>query len=442
MKLFAKLLDFSRNKYAKNTGWLFAEKVVRVAVNFVVTIYLVKYLGPDNFGLLSYALSYVALFSSIASLGMDNLIVRDLVSDTANKDKIIGTSLFLKVLASAAAVLLLFLNLHITHEDPFTIQIVMMVSFSLIFQTLNVYDFYFQSQLLSKFAVISQSSSLIIASLLRVLLIVTKAKLIYFAAAVTFEAAILAVGLVAFYRSNNRGKLRMVFDSIVAKRILKETFPLLLSVIVVSIYMKIDQIMVKNILNNTQAGFYAAAVKLCEIWYFIPAAISASLFPAVINARKGGEELFNKRLQQLYDLMVWISVGIAIPLTLFAPQIMSLLFGTKFLPGAPVLQIYIWSGVGTFLGVASSQFLVAENFTKISFYRTLAGMLTNLALNFYLIPKIGIVGAAYATLISYTIATFFVLFFKDSAHQGKLMLRSLFFISLKDYRSLLAKGTK
>jgi len=434
MNRYAKILEFTKNKYTKNTGWLFAERIIRVAVNFFVTIYLVKYLGPDNFGLLSYALSYVALFTSIASLGLDNLIVRDLVTDPDKKDVVLGTSVYLKLLASGFTIVLLALVLTATREEPFSIFLILVVGSSMVFQSLNIIDFYFQSQLHSRFTVVSQSGSLLFASAIRIALIILKADLIYFAGVVALEALFLSVGLFAFYKKVFPGKLKWNYSSSVAKTLLRQAFPLLLSGIVISVYMKIDQIMVKKMLNNSEAGFYAAAVKVCELWYFIPMAISASLFPAVINARKGGEALFNKRLQQLYDIMVWLSVGIALPLTFFAPQVIHILFGDKYAQASAVLQIYIWSGVATFLGVASSQFLVAENFTKISFYRTLAGMISNLLLNFYLIPRVGIVGAAYATLISYSLATFSIVFFKKTKHQGRMMLRSLFFISLIDYQ--------
>jgi len=198
--------------------------------------------------------------------------------------------------------------------------------------------------------------------------------------------------------------------------------------------MKIDQVMIKRMLNNSEAGYYASAVKLCEMWYFIPMAISSSLYPAIINAKKRGEIFYKKRLQQLYDIMSWLSISIALFFTIFAHSIIIFLYGEKFIPAIPVLQIYVWSSIGTFLGVASSQFLVTENLTKISFYRTFIGMVINVILNIYLIPRVGILGAAFATLISYTIATLGLIFFKSSYSQIIMMIRSIFFISIFDYK--------
>jgi O-antigen/teichoic acid export membrane protein len=171
-------------------------------------------------------------------------------------------------------------------------------------------------------------------------------------------------------------------------------------------------------------------VRLSESWYFIPVAISNALFPAVVNAKAISKEIYLSRLQKLYDILAWIAICIAIPVSFLSNQIITILYGKEFLPASPVLTIYIWAGVAVFLGVASSQFLVTENLTKISFYRTTLGMITNVILNLIMIPKYGIVGSAIATLISYSIAVISIVSFKNLSKIFTMMLRAILFVDL------------
>jgi O-antigen/teichoic acid export membrane protein len=198
----------------------------------------------------------------------------------------------------------------------------------------------------------------------------------------------------------------------------------------VSIYMRIGQVMIKEMMDAEQVGFYAAAVRLSEAWYFIPMAITASVFPAIINAKKQSDELYYQRLQKLYDLMVWLAVAIALPTTFLAPWVIRVLYGKAFSLAAGVLSIHIWAGVFVFLGVASGQWFIAENLQIYSFYRTLCGCIVNIILNFLLIPRYGVKGAAISTLVSYSFATYFsLLSAKKPFLNFKLMTYSLTLLS-------------
>ncbi|MGA8264285.1 MAG: polysaccharide biosynthesis C-terminal domain-containing protein, partial [Ignavibacteriaceae bacterium] len=177
-------------------------------------------------------------------------------------------------------------------------------------------------------------------------------------------------------------------------------------------------------------GYYASAVRLCEAWYFLPVVVTSSLFPAIITAKNNSNLLYQSRLQKLYDLLAWIAIAIALPTTFLSKFIIQLLYKPEFLPAAPVLTIYIWAGVGTFLGIASSQYLITENLTKIAFYRTTIGMIINIILNFILIPIYGITGSAIATLISYFIATFSLYFNSETREQTMMMFRAILLIDI------------
>ena len=164
--------------------------------------------------------------------------------------------------------------------------------------------------------------------------------------------------------------------------------------------MKIDQIMIKEIMSVSDVGQYAAALRISEAWYFIPIVICSSLFPAIIHAKEIDENLYLNRLQKLYSLMIWIGITVSILITFLGTSIIDILYGDQYYESASVLIIHIWAGVFVFLGVAFNKFLTVENFAIKTFYRTFSGAILNIILNLYLIPKYGINGAAIATLCS------------------------------------------
>jgi O-antigen/teichoic acid export membrane protein len=239
----------------------------------------------------------------------------------------------------------------------------------------------------------------------------------------------LAIGLVIIYHRENLQIRSWVFRTSRAKSLLSQSWPLILSAVMVTLYMQIDVLMIKFFTGSKEAGIYSAAARISEAWYFIPVAIVTSVFPAIIHARKTDPTRYQKRLQNLYDLLVAISLPIALIVSLGADTFIPLLYGDKFIGAGTMLSIHIWSGIFVFLGSASGQYLLAEGFTMISFYRTAIGAIINILLNLWLIPLYGGQGASVATLIAYFSATFFILAFSKTRKEGYKMLKSLFLIS-------------
>lgn len=420
----------SFKKYLKNTSWLFTEKIIRLIITFAVGILIIRYLAPEEFGLLSYAMSYVGIFASISSLGIDSILTRELIKDPNQRDNLLGTAFTLKIIGAVAATVLLISILPLTTNDSFTNLMILIIASATFFQSFNVIDFYFQSKVMAKFSVFAQSSSFLLSSIIKIMLIIFKAPLVYFAIVILVEAIFLAAGFIIVYKFQKLKLADWKADKNLALKILNDSWPLILSGVVIAIYMKISQVLIKEMMNETEVGYYGAAVRLCEAWYFVPLAITASLFPAIVNAKKISENLYLSRLQKLYDLMAWVAILIALPVSIFSETITTTLFGKSYLPSAPVLSIYIWAGVATFLGVSSSQYLITENLTKLSFYRTLLGMIINVVLNILFIPKFGIIGSAYATLISFSAATFSIGMTKKTFPQLIMMIKAVLFINL------------
>ena len=420
----------SFKKYFANTSWLLFEKIARLVLNFFVTVAVIRYLGPNEFGIYSYAISFYGLFVAFITLGMESISIRELIKHPEKRDEILGSVFYSQLLGAILAISLIALTLFISNEDINTSFLILIISISSFFQTFSVVDYYFRSKINAKYSVYVLSTSVLIVALIKFTLIFLEAPLLYFLIAYACEFLFNAIGYTFIYHSQKLKISRWNFDKKLALTLLKDSWPLILSGVVVSIYVKVDQVLIKNMLTSKDVGIYAAAVRLSESWYFIPIAISNALFPAIVNAKSIGSELYLSRLQKLYDLLAWIAIGISIPVSFLSVEIIQVLYGSKYLASAPILTIYIWAGVSVFLGVASSQYLVTENYTKVSFFRTLLGMITNVVLNLIFIPKFGIIGSAYATLISYTIATFSIVFFKATSSQFVMMLKSILFFNL------------
>lgn len=419
MSLIKKIQGLKSNsgaiKYLKNTSWLLGEKVIRLSVGLFVGVWVARYLGPEQFGLFSYVQSFVALFSTIALLGLNGIVTRELIKDADLRDKLLGTAFTLKLMGSIVVLFLLYMTVLLGINDNQTNALVFIVASSTIFQSFNVIDFYFQSKVLSRYVVYSNLICLVLSSLIKVFLIINNAPLIAFLYVVLFDSAILMLGFIYFYSKTTHSIKTWRFDYKLALSLLKDSWPLILSGVVVTIYMRIDQVMIKVMMDAEAVGQYAAAVRLSEAWYFIPMIISTSLFPAIINAKKISDKLYKARCQNLYDLMVCLSVSVAIFMTFFSSLITELLYGIDYQESGVILAIHIWAAVFAFLGVANGRWIISENLMINGMIRTMIGAIVNIVLNIVLINNYGIKGAALSTLLSYFLANYFLMvFFKET----------------------------
>lgn len=430
LNFFAETLSQTSSKegfirYFKNTGWLFFGKMASMLAAFFVGAYIARYLGPAQYGLLSYASSFAGLFAIFASLGIDSILNRELVSRPENKEKLLGSGFIIKIVGSILAIVLIVITLFFIKADWTTDVLIIISALSFVFNAFGVIDIYFQSQVLAKNTVRVQIISLIITSSLKILFIFLHLGIIYFAIAYLVDAFILATGFIISYKKTGLHISKWKFDKGIIKMLIKNSWPLIFSGVAAAIYMKIDQVMIKNMMGNEAVGLYSVASKISEVWYFIPSLICASLFPAIVNAKNTNRVVYEKRLQNLYSLMFYISTLIAIPISILASFIIVNLFGIEYLGSVSALKIHIWAGVGVFWGYAITQYLITENYTKIYLAITTIGAVLNIILNLILIPKYGINGAAIATVVSYIITTFSVLIFNRARKQGLLILKSV-----------------
>ena len=414
-------------RYFFHTGWNLTGRVISLIIGFLVNIYIIRVLGPYNFGLVSYVLSYVGIFAFLASLGVDSILYVDLVESPEKKDKLLGTSFILKIVGSILVFIILFISIVFNNNGFYINSLILLFGISLVFNSFSIINTYFQAKVFSKPIVINSVVVNIILACLKVLVVFLHLNLVYFIIILACESLFYAVGYLYIYRRYKFSIVKWKFDKHIARQILYSSWPLILSSAFIQIYMRIDQVFIKHMLSVESVGLYSAAVKLSEIWHFLPFVVVGSLFPAVLNARKVSIAKYTHRLSRLYTLAIYLSILFIIPIFFLSEQIVVILYGVAYLGAVSSLKIYIWAGVSVAIGSVLTQVLIGEKRTKMTLVISLIGMILNVILNIYFIPRYGIEGAAWATLISYSISPFAVLLFKNTRNHFSYICRGLLF---------------
>lgn len=391
-----------------NIGWLFSEKIFQLIAGLFIGVWLARYLRPDQFGTLSYAIAFVALVSPIAGLGLDGIVVRDLVRASSDKESLLGTAFGLKLAGGIAGLAIsVALILLLRPGDDLALWLVGILATGLVFQAFDVIRFWFESRVQSKYVVYARNVAFCAIAAVKVGLILAEAPLIAFAWAGALEIIASAIGFSVAYKVTGHRIRSWRWDRGLAEKLIRESWPLLLSGFAVLTYMKIDIVMLGSMIGDRSVGIYSAATRLSEVWYFIPLAIVSSVSPSIVEAKKTGEGLYYERIGKLFRLMAGISYGIAIFMTMFSDFLVLTLFGPAYLEAGVVLSIHIWASVFVFLGVARGPWILNEGLMKLSLYSAILGATINILLNVLLIPRLGPAGAAIATLLSYSFSAFF-----------------------------------
>lgn len=391
-------------KYFFNTGWFFVEKILRILFSFGISILLARYFGPEYFGILSFAISYASLGIPISNLGLDAILVKEFVNKKFKDVEILGTALVLRIIGTSIVSLALFLIYYFFlfhNTKSWEVYVVLMLFVANFFQIFNVIEFYFQAKVLYKYATISLSLSMFFTNILRALFVYQEKGLLWISGTYVVEYSILAGCLLFFLPKVGEGLRRWKVNTEFAKKILNESWPLVLSSVMVTIYMKIDQVMIKEMMTNKEVGFYSTGIKFSEFFYFLPVAVSKSLSPLLAKNYYQDEKLYEHRLIAVMGVTFWSFLGLAIVFQLFSLEIIEMLFGSDYYPSHEVLKVHGFAGMITGMSVFLAQRYVLTETSKQSFYGTIFGAIINIILNLILIPRIGVVGAAWATVVSY-----------------------------------------
>jgi len=389
---------------ASNLAWLIADRLGRLVLSVGVGFWVARHLGREQFGRLNYALALAGMCVVLAECGLEAVVRRELIHRPERSGALLAAvwRLRLAVGATCYAVVVIWSVLGVADRAE---RWVLIAAGGLLFQPgLAVADLWLQANLRARTATLAQLLALTAGAGARVALILSDAPLWAFGATTAAEAGVAAVLLTILAR---RAGLQIAVERdswALLRPLLRDAWPLLLSGVSIAIYMRIDVVMLRNLAGDGAVGIYTAAVRLSEISYFLPMAMGASLLPSLLRARAAGEAAYAERMQQYFDLSAALAYAVALPLAVAAPWVVRLAYGAPFAAAAPVLALHVWATLFVFLGVARSQFLVNERLTVFYLMATAAGALLNIALNYVLIPRIGAMGTAVATVTSYATA--------------------------------------
>ena len=396
-------------KVVKNFGWQSFDKLFRMGVGVFVSVLITRYLGPDRFGIFSYALAFAGMFTTVAGLGLDRIIIREISKDISRKDVILGTTFWMRLAGGLGTFVVIMAAIGVLKgHDKLVMLLTTIFAFALIFGAVDVVDFYFQAQIRSKYPVLARNTAFILSSILKVGLVFASASLLSLTLATAAESVLAAAALALVYRWTGNSLRSWKADFGLARTLLAESWPLIISGFAVLIYMRIDQVMLGSMLDHRAVGIYAAAVKLSEIWYFIPLGISSSVFPVLVGYFKSSRAMFFSKFQNVFNVMASLSIGLALVMTFISHRLVVALYGPEFGQAGPVLAIHIWAGVFVFLGMAASIWTMINGYQKFALWAAVAGAVIKVGLNLLVIPRYGIVGAAVTMVISQGVAAYLV----------------------------------
>ncbi|HEY0948509.1 MAG TPA: flippase [Candidatus Paceibacterota bacterium] len=407
-------------RYFKNATWLLGGRMLTLGISFLATLFIARNLGPENYGQISYALSVVGLVGFLAPLGLDTILFRELIKEPEKRSQLLGTSFVLRMGAGILTAVVAGVLAATVAADDVSRILILILAGTFILVPFQVISFAFLARAESKYPTLISILATIVLNILKVCVMLAGEGVIYLALILLLEPALYAVMYVYLYRTRFHNRLRdWVWEPTLARRLLADSLPIMFLSAFTVIYARIDQVFIKHFIDAEAVGIYDAAVRLTDLWNFIPGAIASALFPAIVNAHRSDERVFERRMLRISWLFVAIPVGISMFVMLLAPFVVPLLYGPEFAATIPVLQVYIWSFVGTSLSILVHTYLTTKNKRLVLVLSALVPMTVNIVCNLLWIPAYGILGAAYATVLSYSLVPLFILFVRRSSTPQK-----------------------
>ena len=397
-------------QYVLNTSWMLLERVLRIFAGVFVGIYVARYLGPEQYGILSYILAIVSFATAFVVLGMNSILVRELVARPDHKKEILGTSFWMMM--SVAIICFGLFSIYLVWfsnelENIKFYTVIVMLGILLI--PFWVFDYLFQAEVKAKYSTICKSVALLIVSVARIYFVLAEEELIWFVIFAVVENAILAVLLFVVFLSK-KGNLSFLFafSRVEAKDMIKSAWPRTLSAVAVLVYMRIDQVMIRNMMSLHDVGIYSVAIKLYEAWIFIPYIVTMSLLPAITKLKNEDPERFKLRMMHLYRFIVVIGVIAASGSWFLSEWFIILAFGEVFKDAAMPMNIVMLAAIFVSIGSVTTRYFSVEKMENKIVTRTVLAAIINIILNILLIPEYGITGAAIATLVCTFVSNYLI----------------------------------
>jgi O-antigen/teichoic acid export membrane protein len=414
-------------QYLQNVSWLIFEKTFSLFVALLVNIYVARYLQPVNYGLLNYAISFVGIFSSFTSLGLDQILIRELSKYPERTRQILGTGFLLKLLGSLCLGLIIIVALPFMNNGELTNVLILIIASAEIFKSFDVINCYYQSRVQSKYIAQVQIAINLLSSFIKVALVYFGAPIMWFAWILFFNAVTNALGYLFNYYKRDGSIFIWLYEKSYAGRLLRESWPLAIHGLALLTQARIDQVMIGKMINVAEVGQYSVALRLIEVFSFVPIVLLSTFMPVITRAREVSNALYEDRLINLYRLMFFMFIVVALPIFIFAKQIIILLYGIEYEPAGVLLSLFAIRLFFTNMGVAKSVYTVNESLFKYSLLATTIGAVVNITVNYFMIPIYGSKGAIIATVISFAMSDFVVdLLYKKTRHNQGLIFRAIF----------------
>ena len=424
-----KVSSLFKNKIVKNTGWLVGGKIAQMALSLVVGALSARYLGPSNYGLINYGSALAAFFMSLCTLGINSVIVKELIDNPDEQGTALGSALLLRILSSfCSAVLVVAVSFVLDYGKWETIAVVALCSISLVFHAFDTLNYWFLSQYKSKITAIATFIAYVATATYKIILLVLGKSVFWFAFATSVDYIVLGIVLIIAYKKYGGTKFRFSLQK--GKAILGKSYHYILSGLMVSIYGQTDKLMLKHMLSNAEVGYYSTATAICTMWTFVLTAIIDSMYPAIVQSFKESKKEFEQRNRQLYAIVFYVVIVVSVGFLVLGDLVIKILYGAEYAPAAMPLKVITWYTAFSFLGVARNAWMVCNNKQKYLKYMYVPAIIINVAMNYLMIPLWGATGAAAASLITQICTSILLpLCIKDLRPNAKLMLEA---IILKD----------
>lgn len=410
----------------KNAGWIIGCKIIKALLTLIVTMITARYLGPANYGLISYAASIVAFVAPIMKLGLDSILVHEIVNDEKNESKILGTSILMSLLSAIMCIIGIYLFVSIINAvEKETIIVCLIYSILLIFQAFEMIQYWFQAKLLAKYSSIAMLLSYILVTGFQIFLLITNKSVYWFAISNSMDYMIISLILYSIYKKQQTKKLSFSFD--ICKKMIKKSKYYILANLMVTIYAQTDKIMLKLMMDNASVGYYSAAVTCAGMASFVFAAIIDSARPLIFEAKKNNNLIkYEKGIISLYSIVIYFSIFICLIVTFLAPLIIKIMYGNEYINSISILRIIVWYTTFSYLGSARTIWIMAESKHNYLMLINSAGVFLNIFINYMLIPVYGISGAAIATVLTEIFVNYIITFFiKPIKNNNVLIAKAL-----------------
>lgn len=385
---------------AQNLFWAVLGKFINLLSGLIVGIIVARYLGPEQYGLMNYVISFVFLFQTFAIFGLDAIEIREESRRKVDFNTIIGTAFYLKALFGILFMFLAIITSYIMDADKYTTLLVTIYSLSIVLNSFSVIRNYFTSLVQNEYIVKAEISRTLLSIAIKLILLFIQLPLIWFVASYMLDFALLASGYVVAYKAKIGELKKWKFDRTYARFLIKESFPLMLTSAAVIIYQRIDQVMIGQMIDKTAVGYFSVASRLVEILIYIPMTLSQTITPILVRARENNEQDYIRKGQKFMNISLWLSLIASLLTSLLANWIIGLTFGKAYHPAIIILQIMAFKAASVALSNTAGAMLVSEGLQKYAIFRDAFGCIVCISLNYILLPIYGIAAAAFIAIIS------------------------------------------